>query len=189
MSLVRTLLADPWEDYRTPSLLFDQDFGLGMRLSDLIQPIADRTLAGYLRPWRLLAGQNSGTSSVRLDKDGFNAVIDVQQFAPEEIMVKTVGDQVIVEGKHEEKKDQHGYVSRHFVRRYNLPQGIPPENVTSSLSSDGILTISAPKAHSLEEENVRVVPITSTGVPAVKNVRETVSEKANVSEAEEKPRE
>ncbi|XP_046399252.1 protein lethal(2)essential for life-like [Ischnura elegans] len=171
MSLVRSILADPWYECRTPSMLFDQDFGLGLALSDLVQPITDRTLAGYLRPWRLLAAQNSGTSSVRLDKDGFNAVIDVQQFAPEEIFVKTVGDQVVVEAKHEEKRDEHGFVSRHFVRRYDLPKGILPENVTSTLSSDGILTISAPKAQSAQE-GVRVVPITATGVPAVKNVKE-----------------
>lgn len=71
--------------------------------------------------------------------------LDVQQFTPSEITVKTVENAVIVEGKHEEKADEHGFVSRHFVRRYVLPKDIEVENVISSLSSDGVLTITAPK--------------------------------------------
>jgi crystallin alpha B len=50
-----------------------------------------------------------------------------------------------VEGKHEEKQDEHGYVSRHFVRRYILPSDIEVNNIVSSLSSDGVLTVTAPK--------------------------------------------
>lgn len=71
--------------------------------------------------------------------------MDVQQFAPSEITVKTVNNQVIVEGKHEEKQDEHGYISRHFVRKYLLPPDTEPQDVSSSLSSDGVLTITAPK--------------------------------------------
>ncbi|KAJ8963110.1 hypothetical protein NQ318_018575 [Aromia moschata] len=48
-------------------------------------------------------------------------ILDVQQFAPNEIVVKTNGNSIIVEGKHEEKQDEHGFISRHFVRRYVLP--------------------------------------------------------------------
>lgn len=72
-------------------------------------------------------------------------ILDVQQFSPDEIVVKTVDNNVIVEAKHEEKKDEHGYISRHFIRRYILPSCHDPLEVTSSLSSDGVLTITAPK--------------------------------------------
>lgn len=48
-------------------------------------------------------------------------ILDVQQFTPNEISVKTTEKFIIVEGKHEEKADEHGFVSRHFVRRYQLP--------------------------------------------------------------------
>ncbi len=41
--------------------------------------------------------------------------LDVQQFKPEEVNVKTVDNFVVIEGKHEEKEDEHGYISRHFV--------------------------------------------------------------------------
>lgn len=73
-------------------------------------------------------------------------ILDVQQFLPEEITVKTVGNNnIIVEAKHEERQDEHGFVSRHFVRRYVLPPSHDVINITSSLSSDGVLTITAPK--------------------------------------------
>lgn len=72
-------------------------------------------------------------------------ILDVQQFSPEEITVKTVGNNVIVEAKHEERQDEHGFVSRQFIRRYVLPPSHDVINITSSLSSDGVLTITAPK--------------------------------------------
>lgn len=59
--------------------------------------------------------------------------------------MKTVDNDVIVEAKHEERQDEHGYISRHFVRRYVLPQSHNVAEITSSLSSDGVLTITAPK--------------------------------------------
>ena len=55
------------------------------------------------------------------------------------------GTAVVVEGKHEERADDHGYISRHFVRRYVLPEHYNMEQLNSSLSSDGVLTITAPK--------------------------------------------
>lgn len=91
-------------------------------------------------------------------------ILDVQQFSPEEITVKTVGNNVIVEAKHEERQDEHGYVSRHFVRRYALPPSHDVINVTSSLSSDGVLTITAPK-------KVRV----GRGAPRIRGVRSLCS--------------
>lgn len=59
--------------------------------------------------------------------------------------MKTAGNNVIIEAKHEERQDEHGFVSRHFVRRYALPPSHDVINITSSLSSDGVLTITAPK--------------------------------------------
>lgn len=71
--------------------------------------------------------------------------MDVQQFKPEEINVKTAGDYITVEAKHEERSDEHGFVSRQFTRRYLVPQDVNKDAITSTLSSDGVLTIHAPK--------------------------------------------
>jgi HSP20 family molecular chaperone IbpA len=51
-----------------------------------------------------------------------------------------------VEGKHEERaEDGSRMVSRQFLRRYRLPQGTKPEGVSSNLSSDGVLVVTAKK--------------------------------------------
>lgn len=90
-------------------------------------------------------------------------ILDVQQFSPDEITVKTVDNHVVVEAKHEEKQDEHGYISRHFVRRYVLPPSHDLVNITSTLSSDGVLTITAPKkVRSIEP---RQSALTSASLP------------------------
>ncbi|KOB77600.1 Small heat shock protein [Operophtera brumata] len=102
------------------------------------------------------------------DED-FQITVDVQHFTPEEIHVKVVNRQVIVEGKHEEKRDQHGYVSRQFVRKYTLPKGYLPDTVQSKLSSDGVLIVSAPKVLPMPSAGEKIIPITKTG-PARKHI-------------------
>ena len=167
---------DWWDDddfFGRHSRLLDQHFGTGLRRDDLLNSlslsspparIAPR-LGNYFRPWRPsqpLTLQDPG-STITQDKDKFQVILDVQQFAPGEITVKTTGNSIVVEGKHDEKQDEHGYVSRHFVRRYVLPQEHDVEGVVSTLSSDGILTVSAPKKAPKPEGGERVVPITQTG--------------------------
>lgn len=107
-------------------------------------------------------------------KDGFQVCVDVQQFQPNEITVKTVDNCVIIEGKHEEREDDHGFVSRQFTRRYALPKGYDPNTVSSTLSSDGVLTVKAPPPKA-NETNERVIQIQSTG-PARLNVKENKAE-------------
>lgn len=107
------------------------------------------------------------TTSIERGGDKYQVIVDVQQFAPEEIVVKTDDKYITIEGKHEEKKDEHGYISRHFVRRYALPQGYDIGHVRPSLSSDGVLTITAPKL-ALPAPGERIVPINRSSGPAIK---------------------
>lgn len=99
--------------------------------------------------------------NIKEDKDKYEINVDVQQFAPEDITVKTFGENVIVvEGKHEERPDGHGYIARRFVRRYEIPEGHNANETISNLSSDGVLTIIVPK---LEEKPIetkeKTIPI------------------------------
>ncbi|XP_011198115.2 heat shock protein 23 [Bactrocera dorsalis] len=118
-----------------------------------------------------------------IGKDGFQASMDVQQFKPSELTVKVVDDHIVVEGKHEEREDDHGYISRHFVRRYALPKGFEADKVVSTLSSDGVLTVHAPKPAIEDKSNERVIQIQQTG-PAHLNVKENPKETTQ----EEKPK-
>ncbi|XP_027195163.2 protein lethal(2)essential for life-like [Dermatophagoides pteronyssinus] len=77
--------------------------------------------------------------------DKYQIMVDVSHFNPDEISVKMVDNAVIVTGKHEDKADNYGYVSRQFSRKYLLPADVEPESVTSTLSADGILSIQAPR--------------------------------------------
>lgn len=99
-----------------------------------------------------------------IGKDGFQVSINVEHFKPNELQVKVVDDHITVEAKHEERSDDHGYISRHIVRRYAIPKGYDPNQVASSLSSDGVLTVSIPKP-ALEDKSdkERVVQIQQTG--------------------------
>lgn len=159
-----------------PRRLLDQHFGLALTPDDLLTSVVSPVLSReYYRPWRhLAAAARDLGSSIKIDKDKFQINLDVQHFSPEEISVKTADGYIIVEGKHEEKKDEHGYVSRQFVRRYALPEGTSPDAVESRLSSDGVLSITAPRKPAPEVEGTRAVPIQQTG-PVRKEIKDQSS--------------
>ncbi|CAK1546722.1 unnamed protein product [Leptosia nina] len=171
MSLLPYLFED-WP-YSQPRRLADQHFGLGLAPSDLLAAAAGPLLTReYYRPWRhLAAAARDVGSTIKADSDKFQINLDVQHFAPEEITVKTADGYVVVEGKHEEKKDEHGFISRHFVRKYALPDGTLPETVDSKLSSDGVLTITAPRTVPETIKGERKVPIAQTG-PVRKEIKD-----------------
>lgn len=126
-------------------------------------------LNNHIEPWRwpqlVEHGTHSNATKATTGKDGsYQVRLDVQQFTPEEILVKTVGKSIVVEAKHEERQDEHGSISREFTRRYSLPPGFNIKDVVTQLSSDGILTIKAPpEAKALENEDVRILQIEQTG--------------------------
>lgn len=117
----------------------------------------------YMRPWIHSPWEEAEYyRPTQIGKDGFKVTLDVQDFKPDEINVKTVDNAVIIEGKHEERKDNEGFISRHFTRRYELPKGIDFQKIESTLSTDGVLTLQAPKIAEAEE-NSRQIEIKPTG--------------------------
>ncbi|KAL3283626.1 hypothetical protein HHI36_006765 [Cryptolaemus montrouzieri] len=168
MSLLPYLL----DSYSRPSRIMDQHFGLTLDPEDLFCPVSDpgyllRNSLGYIRPWRSALSQRDVGSTLAVDKDKFQANLDVQQFKPEEITVKATGNNTItIEGKHEEKQDDHGFISRHFVRRYVLPKDCDYTKVESKLSSDGVLSITAPRIQDDKSVEHKSIPIQKTGQPA-----------------------
>lgn len=75
--------------------------------------------------------------------------------------MKAVGDrELLVEGKHAEKNEAGTETSQSFSRRFCLPELVQLEVVRSSLSPEGILTITAPK-------------LLTNNVPKLQNQRET----------------
>ncbi|XP_018427455.1 PREDICTED: heat shock protein beta-6, partial [Nanorana parkeri] len=98
------------------------------------------------------------STQVKLDKDQFSVLLDVKHFSPEELSVKVIGDHVEVHAKHEERQDEHGFISREFHRRYKLPATVNPSSLTSALAADGLLSILAPVTDTATAEE-RSIPI------------------------------
>lgn len=55
-------------------------------------------------------------------EDGkFRGSVDVHDYRPEEIKVKTIGHTILIELKHDEKDDGFGVVTRSFSKKFILP--------------------------------------------------------------------
>jgi hypothetical protein len=69
--------------------------------------------------------------------------LDVPDFKPEELEVKISNNMVTIQGK-QEMRAENNFSSRQFCKKFSIPQGVKPENISSSLNTKGVLTISAP---------------------------------------------
>ncbi|KOC70255.1 Protein lethal(2)essential for life [Habropoda laboriosa] len=183
MSLIPMLFSDWWEDLDRPHRIWDQHFGTSIDsddLTDLDSPLSTDVL--LYRPHRrarrryhpffksLNRKRGCGVSTVLPNKNKFQVTLDVSQFSPEDINVKVIDQNVVVEAKHGEKEDEHGWVSRQFVRKYIIPSQCDITQIESHLSSDGVLSISVPRKEPLKSEaNETIIPIHHTGKPAINN--------------------
>ena len=110
MSLLPMLFSSWWEDLERPHHLFDQQFGLSLNPEDLptsalaphdtdilvLRP-RRRGLRRYQPYERSVDRRFNGSSIVQAHKNKFEVTLDVQQFAPEEVTVKVVEKNVVVE--------------------------------------------------------------------------------------------
>ena len=104
--------------------------------------------------------EQSGISRVEYDDNNYKILVNVDKYSPEELVIKTVENTVVVEAKHQEKtSDGRSYSTQSFSQSFTLPQGVDPESVKSSLSGAGVLTISAPITKAGRAQQERLVPI------------------------------
>ena len=108
----------------------------------------DDPSAGSMFPSDFFANINSNKDEqvikMREDDSKFEVSLDTHDYRPDEIRVNVAGNTLSVEAKHEEKGDDK-HVLRQFSRKYTLPKGCDAAKVSSNLSSDGILMVTAPK--------------------------------------------
>ncbi|XP_054854084.1 alpha-crystallin B chain [Eublepharis macularius] len=143
----------------SPNRLFNQVFGEHIAESELI-PSTSALSPFFLRPslLRTPGWLESRFSEMRLDKDRFSVNIDVKHFSPEELKVKVLGEVIEIHGKHEERQDEQGFIAREFNRKYKIPVDVDPLSITSSLSSDGVLTVNGSRKPMEIPE--RAIPVT-----------------------------
>ncbi|XP_076263820.1 uncharacterized protein LOC143198456 [Rhynchophorus ferrugineus] len=118
----------------------------------------------FFKPLRMSSFWNDISQlhkDITVDKDKFEANVNVRQFKPEEISVKLDRNTVTIEGKHEEKPE-HGYISRQFVRHYTLPDDCDAQKLQTKISSDGLLVLSVPKKAEDEKLQIREVPVNTS---------------------------
>ncbi|XP_056275727.1 heat shock protein beta-8 [Pseudoliparis swirei] len=69
--------------------------------------------------------------------------VNVHSFTPEELTIKTRDGFVDVSGKHEEKQEEGGIVTKNFTKKIQIPLDVDPVTVFASLSPEGVLIIEA----------------------------------------------
>ncbi|XP_036454306.1 heat shock protein 67B1 [Colossoma macropomum] len=139
-----------------PSVLYNQHFGLPPLLDsrdlswmeNLFRKLGSSSWRGYTRASRVMSIKvhrelSEGVSEVYTEQCKWTVSLDVNHFAPTELIVRTQTGFLVIEGKHEERQDEHGYISRCFTRKYKLPSGVDVETMQSFLTGDGILTVEA----------------------------------------------
>ncbi|XP_055964200.1 heat shock protein beta-1 [Sorex fumeus] len=182
-SLLRSPSWEPFANWPSAhSRLFDTAFGLPRLPEEWSQWLGSSGWPGYVRPLpaapvdcapavavaapapaysRALSRQlSSGVSELRHTADRWRVALDVNHFAPEELTVKTRDGVVEITGKHEERQDEHGYISRCFTRKYTLPPGVDAAQVSSSLSPEGMLTVEAPMPKPATQSSEITIPVT-----------------------------
>jgi len=95
-------------------------------------------------------GTPSSNNEAEGDPDTFTKKMMVlRDFKPEEIQIRVTKDKkVFVEAKQELKRDEgdgfQSYQMREFKQTVDVPDNVDIEQLTSSISQEGVLTISAP---------------------------------------------
>ncbi|XP_044304887.1 heat shock protein beta-8 [Varanus komodoensis] len=162
-------LRDPFRESSLSSRLLDDDFGMSPFPGDLTAAWPDwarsRLSSGWPGPLRSgisRAGGLSppgygtrfggypeeamyGASPPAFTGEPWKVCVNVQNFKPEELTVKTKDGYVEVSGKHEEQQVEGGIVSKNFTKKIQLPGEVDPTTVFASLSPEGLLIIEAPQ--------------------------------------------
>merc|ERR1712038_153495 len=93
------------------------------------------------------AGLNEAAHNIQVSasNDKFMIQLELPGFAPEDFGLKTKDDIIIVEAVHEAKNEDGSTDSRKFTREFKMPAGVVREQLASTYSGKGILTVSAPR--------------------------------------------
>jgi heat shock protein beta-1 len=93
------------------------------------------------------AGLNEAAHNIQVSasNDKFMVQLELPGFAPEDFSLKTKDDIIIVEAVHNAKTEDGSTDSRKFTKEFKMPGGVVTEQLSSTYSGTGILTVSAPR--------------------------------------------
>lgn len=130
----------PWLDTWREARDIDRQFENMWR--DVNRMLGPRLFDEYFDRTRDLE-VGSDLSKLKYDSSGFELQLDVQQFTPSELNLKLAGNKLSISGKHEQKTDKYGQITREFHRELLIPEDIDLESMTSTITENGMLTIKA----------------------------------------------
>merc|ERR1712001_359681 len=138
-------------------------------------------LPQLLQDFHLPEMKDSLMLGLQEEKDKMEVTLDTSGYKPDELKVEIKEGELCVEGKHEERS-QTGevMVSRHFSRRFGMPQNVKKEGIVSNLSQDGVMVITMPKEQRIEEVERGDTPI------QIDHVRSSSERKTTTEEASAK---
>ncbi|KAG8141613.1 hypothetical protein E2320_007203 [Naja naja] len=164
-SLPHAYPMSPECEFANPSKVYDQNFGEDGKREVILGPATTRidlgdpmfgkeelldqfgfifleeALLSILCQPRINKQLERGISEVTLNEHKFQVFLDVCQFTPDEIAVRTMDNLLEVTAQHPQKVDRHGFISREFTRTYILPLDVDPFSVKATVTHDGILSI------------------------------------------------
>jgi len=96
-------------------------------------------------------GEAAHNIQVSASNDKFMIQLELPGFAPEDFSLKTKDDIIIIEAVHNAKSDDGSSDSRKFTKEFKMPAGVVTEQLSSTYSGTGILSVSAPRVISAPE--------------------------------------
>ncbi|KAM3727791.1 Small heat shock protein [Dirofilaria immitis] len=116
---------------------------------------------GWGSPSMSMTDYNFGSSVGQIvnDAEKFAMEMDVSQFHPSDLKISLRHGQLTIEGHQKQQRDQHGFIERHFIRQFTLPNDVDETTLISHLKENGILKVSARKKNAPPVTSTRNIPI------------------------------
>merc|ERR1711915_563154 len=96
-----------------------------------------------------LAGAGLGEAAhnvqVSVSNDRFQVQLELPGFSPEDFTLKTKDDVILLQAVHETKNEDGSTQTRNFSKEFKMPAGVQSDQLASTYSGAGILTITAPR--------------------------------------------
>jgi len=96
-------------------------------------------------------GEAAHNIQVSASNDKFQIQLELPGFAPEDFSLKTKDDIIIVEAARDMKFEDGSSDTKRFSKEFKMPAGVVAEQLSSTYSGTGILTVSAPRVISAPE--------------------------------------
>ena len=109
---------------------------------------------------------NKDSDVVKQDDQSLAINLDLSEFKPDNLQVKTVGRRLVVEGNQEDETKEGGlrsYSRKQFHRSIMLPNNVNPVHVVSTLTNKGALRITAPVMSSPTTAKVNEIEVRREG--------------------------